>query len=185
VNVPPRELTTERLRLGAVLPTGADDVFEYCNDETLQRFVPVPVPYTRETARGYAVGYAEKAPMLWAIRLLNDARLLGVIELIPEPLGSAELGYWLGDEHRGAGVMTEAIRAVVDFGLAPDGADLTRISWCAVVGNRASAAAARSSGLRFEGERRQALPHRDERRDGWFASLLRGDDRDPKDGWPL
>ncbi|MEO7722137.1 MAG: GNAT family protein [Pseudolysinimonas sp.] len=122
--------------------------------------------------------------MLWAIRRREDAPLLGVIELTPEPIGSAELGYWLGHPHRGNRIMSEAIRAVVEFGFAPEGADLTRISWCAVAGNVASARAARSAGFRFEGERRQALPHRDERRDGWFASLLRTDDHAPQGGWP-
>lgn len=183
--MPPRELFTERLRLDAVMPTDVDDVLEYCNDAILQAFVPVPVPYTHETAEGYVLGYAEKAPMLWAIRNMDGPRLLGVIELTPEPLRSAELGYWLGVPHRGVGIMSEAIHAVVDFGLADDGADLTRISWCAVVGNVASARAARSAGFRYEGERRRAMPHRDERRDGWFASLLRGDVRAPRDGWPV
>ena len=181
----PRELTTERLRLDAVVPADADDVLEYCSDAILQAFVPVPVPYTRETAEGYVTGYAENAPMLWAIRPLDGPRMLGVIELMPETPGSAELGYWLGTEHRGSGIMSEAIRAVVDFGLAAGGADLTRISWCAVVGNVASARAARAAGFHYEGERRRAMPHRDERRDGWFASLLRDDDRAPQDGWPV
>lgn len=179
------QLATERLRLDALVPSDADDVLEYCNDATLQAFVPVPVPYTRDTAEGYVVVYAEKAPMLWAIRGRNDARLLGVIELTPEPLGSAEVGYWLGAEHRGRGIMSEAVGAVAEFGLSPGGADLTRLSWCAVVGNVPSARAARSAGFRFEGMRRGALPHRDSRRDGWFASLLRDDGREPKDGWPL
>ena len=102
---PPRELATERLRLDAVVPTDADDVLEYCSDPTLQQFVPVPVPYTRETAEGYTAGYAAKAPMLWAMRGHDDDRLLGVIELIPAPLASAELGYWLGSAHRGANLL--------------------------------------------------------------------------------
>lgn len=183
--MPPRELATERLKLDAVVPGDADDVLDYCSDPVLQSFVPVPVPYTREAADGYVIGYAEKAPMLWAIRGQSGPRLLGVIELTPEPLGSAEIGYWLGAEHRGAGIMSEAIRAVVEFGLSPEGADLTRISWLAVAGNVGSARAARSAGFHYEGERRLALPHRDERLDGWFASLLRDDDREPKPGWPV
>jgi RimJ/RimL family protein N-acetyltransferase len=182
-----RELSTERLRLDAVTPGDTDAVLEYCNDPILQEFVPVPVPYTRETAEAYAVGYATDAPMLWAMRAHDDDLLLGVIELIPAPLASAELGYWLGAQHRGRGFMTEAMRTVVEFGLSVDGADLTRISWCAVVGNVASARAARSIGFRYEGLRRRSLPHREERLDGWFASLLRDDDRNaaPEPGWPV
>ena len=185
--MPPRELGTERLRLDTVTPGDTDAVLEYCSDPELQKFVPVPVPYTRETAEGYTAGYAAKAPMLWAMRAHDDDRLLGVIELIPAPLASAELGYWLGAAHRGRGFMTEAMRAVVEFGLSIDGADLTRISWCAVVGNIASARAARSTGFRYEGLQRRALPHRDARLDGWFASLLHDDDRGaaPDPAWPV
>ena len=185
--MPPRELSTERLRLNAVTASDTDAVLEYCSDPVLQEFVPVPVPYTRETAEGYTVGYAAKAPMLWAMRSRDADGLLGVIELIPAPLASAELGYWLGAVHRGTGLMTEAMKAVVEFGLSPDGGDLTRISWCAVVGNVASARAARTAGFRYEGLQRRALPHRDERRDGWFASVLRDDDRSaaPDSGWPV
>jgi RimJ/RimL family protein N-acetyltransferase len=134
-----------------------------------------------ETARGYTVDYAGRAKHLWAMRD-DDRRLLGVIELTPHPLASAELGYWLGAPFRGRGYMTEAARAVVDFGF--DGLGLDQISWCAVVGNAASAVVARRTGFAFEGTRRLALEHRDHRLDGWFGSLLRTDDRAEKPGWP-
>ena len=181
----PATLTTARLRLDAVSPADNDAVFEYCNDTDLQGYVPVPVPYTRHAAASYTEGYAPKAPWLWAIRLLDDKRLLGVIELKPRELRSAELGYWLGDPHRGQGIMTEAATAVIDFGFNADGAALAHIDWCAVVGNIGSATVAQKIGLRYEGLRRQSLPHRDRRLDAWFASILGTDDREPQTGWPL
>lgn len=181
----PATLTTARLTLDAVTPGDSDAVFEYCNDTDLQGYVPVPVPYSRHAAASYTEGYAPKAPWLWAIRLRGHERLLGVIELKPHELRSAELGYWLGHPHRGQGIMTEAATAVIDFGLSTDGAALTHIDWCAVVGNVGSATVARRIGMRFEGMRRQSLPHRDHRLDAWFASILDTDDRDPQAGWPL
>jgi RimJ/RimL family protein N-acetyltransferase len=185
--MPPRDLTTPRLRLNAVLPSDVDEVFAFCNDPELQAFVPVPVPYTREVAEGYVTSYATAAPMLWAIRETDDGPLLGVVELIPSELASAELGYWLGGPHRGRRIMSEAAEAVIEFGFARDGGNLDRISWCAVVGNNGSARIARALGFRYEGMRRRALAHR-ERLDGWFASLLRDDDRDDQAArlaWPV
>ena len=175
-------LSTPRLHLDAVLPSDADAVLAYCVDEELQGYVPVPIPYTRESAVGYVEGYAPKNKNLWAIRMHEGGPLLGVIELKPNPLASAELGYWLGRPHRGAGIMSEAAVAVVDHGFA---SGLDHITWCAVVGNTGSAVVARRAGFHYEGLRRRALEHRDHRLDGWFASLLSTDDRTPQDGWPL
>ncbi|MBC7590593.1 MAG: GNAT family N-acetyltransferase [Salinibacterium sp.] len=177
-------LSTARLHLDSVTPADTDAIFDFCNDTALQGYVPVPVPYTRHHATSYTEGYAPKAAWLWAIRRRGDDRLLGVIELKSHELRSAELGYWLGHPHRGVGIMTEAATAVVDFGFSRDGAALTHIDWCAVVGNIGSATVARRIGMRFEGLRRQSLPHRDHREDAWFASILNTDDRTIQPGWP-
>ena len=199
----PPTLHTARLRLDAVRPDDTPLVAQYCADVELQRYIPVPVPYTREHADDYCVNYARAAAegegALWAIRwgdvesgiTVADTGaspivegLLGVIELKPEPLGSAELGFWLGAPHRSRGVMSEAARAVCDWALRPDGLELSRIFWRAIAGNIGSASVARSCGFRFEGLWRAALPHRDQRVDAWCATLLATDSRDPKPGWP-
>lgn len=176
-------LRTQRLVLDAV--TGADTqlVLQYCQDPELQRYVPVPRPYTMETAIGYTQGYAADAKWLWAIRERVDGPLLGVIELSPQELKSAELGFWLGVDHRGRGIMTEAAIAVVEYGFTI--AALEHIEWRAIEGNVASAIVARKTGFRYEGFRRKAMPHRDVRLDGWVASILRTDDRSPQGGWPV
>ncbi len=92
----PVTITTARLQLDAVTPSDTDAVFEYCNDAELQGYVPVPVPYSVHAAASYTEGYAPKAPWLWAIRRLGEPSLLGVIELKPGDLRSAELGLLAG-----------------------------------------------------------------------------------------
>ena len=68
----PPTLHTARLRLDAVRPDDTPFVAEYCADLELQRYVPVPVPYTREHADDYCVNYARAAAegegARWAIR---------------------------------------------------------------------------------------------------------------------
>jgi len=49
----------------------------------------------------------ENLDITWSIRM--NERVLGVITL----RGSGEMGYWLGPEHWGAGIMTEAGEAVI------------------------------------------------------------------------
>jgi len=96
--------------------------------------------------------------------------------------GDGELGYWMTAAARGQGLLTEAARAVVDWGFSPDGLGLARIEWRAVTGNVPSARAARALGFRYEGLLRQALLHSTGRRDdAWIAGLLPGDDRTPQE----
>jgi RimJ/RimL family protein N-acetyltransferase len=192
-------IESARLRLDAVTPADADAVFEYCQDEELQRWIPVPQPYTRESAEFYAGDYAGGAALsdtltLWAIRLraagsdpaeTGNAPLLGVIELRFEPLASATVGFWLGPVWRGRGYMTEALRAITDHALDERGLALDRIAWNALVGNTASAIVAQRAGFRYEGIARRGLVHRDARVDGWTASILKDDPREPAAGWPL
>ena len=181
-------IQSQRLVLDAVVPSDVDAVLSYCVDEELQRWVPLPVPYRRSDAEfftgPYAVSTGEKFA-LWAIRLEAGGPLLGAIELRFEPLRSATIGFWLGKPHRGQGIMTEAVQTLVEYAFDPQGFDLDRIRWDAVAGNWASAIVARRNGFRYEGLSRLGLVHRESRLDGWYATLLRSDERSETDGWPL
>ena len=190
-------LRTDRLALGPVTIADTDRVYEFCQDAELQACVPVPAPYKRSDAEFFTGTYATDAATstkfsLWAIRL-NDGPapqagprpLVGVIELRFAPVGSAEVGFWLGAEHRGQGLMTEALRTVADFAFDREGLALTRLHWECVVGNVASAIVAQRNGFHFEGVTRGGLVHRDRRVDAWTATLLRDDAREPAPGWPL
>ena len=190
----PPVLQTERLLLDAVTPADAEAVFELCQDEEVQRWVPVPSPYTRASAEFFTGEYASQGAnatepgtgfTLWAIRDAATARFLGALELSNQPFFSATLGYWLGRPSRGTGIMTEAVETVVEFAFADGGLGLERIQWEALVGNTASALVARKAGFHFEGTLRGNLVHQGRRLDGWHGSLLRTDDREQQDGWPL
>ncbi|MGV8884492.1 MAG: GNAT family N-acetyltransferase [Microbacteriaceae bacterium] len=190
-------ISSERLALGPVTLSDADSVFTLCQDAELQRFVPLPVPYTRKDAEYFTSTYATDAATsstfsLWAIRLTTDAApptgpraIIGAIELRCEPLRSATVGFWLGQPYRGLGIMTEALRALVDYAFDPEKLGLERLHWEAVVGNTASAIVAQRNGFVFEGVSRRALAHRDIRVDAWRASLLRSDPREATEGWPV
>ena len=172
------------------LPTSADvdAIYAAWQDPDIQRYTTVPSPYARSDAEGFVSKVAEDwtagQHLTWALR--EDGGLVGTIGVYRiDGKGSGELGYWVAPWARGRGVLLEAAREVVDWGFSPDGLDLARMEWRAVVGNVASARGARSLGFRYEGTLRQALVGANgQRDDGWIAGVLRSDDRMPQP-WPV
>ncbi|RMG89207.1 MAG: N-acetyltransferase [Chloroflexi bacterium] len=65
----------------------------------------------------------------------------------------AEIGYWLGEEYTGKGIMTQAARRLLRFGF--HNLRLNRVILRAAVGNQPSIAVAKRLGFTFEGILRQ------------------------------
>lgn len=107
----------------ATLETGdADAIVRNANDPEVLLNVPtMPSPYTM----GHALQLIEFARAKLAmgdefhmgIHLL-DGRLIGLCVLanLDRRDGSAELGYWIGREHRGRGYAREALRLIMNLG---------------------------------------------------------------------
>lgn len=179
----PVTLRTKRLELSTPVEADVDAVFDACQDAAIRRYTTVPSPYELRHAEDFvervAKNWADDVEQTWAIR--DGDVLAGMIGLYRQGTGSAELGYWIAPASRERGFGTEASRAVVDWGFAPEGLGLDRIEWRAVVGNVGSARIARALGFRYEGMLRQALRNGSgERDDGWIAGLLAADDRTPQ-----
>ncbi|MGY6496951.1 MAG: GNAT family N-acetyltransferase, partial [Microcella sp.] len=110
----PVTLTTERLVLSVPRASDVDAVVAACQDDELQRFVPVPVPYTRDDAAGFVDefvpgSWADDTEYVFAVRAADD-ELLGVVSW---QRSRAAVGYWMAAQHRGHGYLSEALRAVV------------------------------------------------------------------------
>ncbi len=172
-------------------PTEADvdAIARACQDPEVARWVPVPQPYTVRDARTFvedvvARGWESGAELTWGVRE-PDGTVLGMIGLHRIELRTAEIGFWLAPWARHRGVMTRAVALVLDAAFDPDGLDLLRVSWRAVVGNWPSRRVAWRAGFLVEGTLRAELPHRDGvRRDAWVGTVLRGDQRRPNEPWP-
>lgn len=77
-----------------------------------------PSPYTAADAEGY-LARASAGPQPTGLAIEVDGEAAGGIALMMHDdveRTSAELGYWLGQRYWGRGVMTEAVRAVTDWG---------------------------------------------------------------------
>ncbi|WP_243077031.1 GNAT family N-acetyltransferase [Microbacterium sp. SS28] len=176
-------LRTARLELSLPHDGDIDAVFAACQDPDIRRYTPVPSPYERRHAEEFvhrvAKHWTDGVDQTWAMR--DGATLAGMIGLYRHAAGAAEIGFWVAPGSRGRGLVTEAAASVIDWGFSAEGLDLDRIEWRAVVGNIASARAARTLGFRYEGTLRQALRNGvGDRDDGWIAGLLATDDRTPQ-----
>ena len=183
----PVTLRTARLVLSVPTDADIDPITEAAQDPEVPRWTTLPSPYERAHAEQFIAKAAEwwdaETELTWGIRA--DDRWVGMLGLHRvERGGSAEIGYWMGAPSRGQGYLTEAARAVIDFAFDSQGLDLQRVEWRAVVGNIASARAARTLGFRYEGLVRQGLTGPRGRDDGWIAGLLVADERMPQP-WPV
>jgi len=185
--VKPVVLRTERLTLSVPTDADVDGICEACQDAAIQRYTTVPSPYERRHAEGFIPfaqsRWTEGIEATWAIREGETlAGMVGVHRIAAG--GSGEIGYWMAPGSRERGLLTEACRAVIDWGFSASGPALARIEWRAVVGNIASARVARTLGFHYEGVLRQALANAFGRDDAWIAGLLPDDDRMPQT-WPV
>lgn len=174
----------------ALSPPTHDDVDRItalCQDPEIQGWTVIPSPYPRDAAVWFLEhvvddGWESGANLTWGIRA--EGELVGMIGLTVEPLGSAEVGYWLGPDARGRGLLHRALGLVLDHAFDPAGVDLDVVEWRAYAGNWASWRTAWRHGFRFEGVHRLGAVQRDRRRDDWAGSLLRSDPRTPVAPWP-
>jgi ribosomal-protein-serine acetyltransferase len=92
----------------------------------------------------------------FTVAIVCDGAVAGVVGL--EPLDwthrSTSIGYWLGERYQGRGMMTRAVRAVVEHAVSVW--KLNRIEIRAAVDNKRSRAIPERLGFREEGTLRQA-----------------------------
>jgi ribosomal-protein-alanine N-acetyltransferase len=79
-----------------------------------------------ETIDRYTAGFEEGAMMAWAITLRESSQFIGTCsyEHINSEDHSGVIGYDLLREHWGQGFMTEALRAIIDYGFKKLGLNL-------------------------------------------------------------
>ncbi|MET9589358.1 GNAT family N-acetyltransferase [Streptomyces sp. NPDC006516] len=175
----PTTVTTERLLLRPFGPEDAEATYAACQDPAIQRWTVVPSPYTRADAELFTgklspAGWQDDSMYNFAVLLRDGGPLVGALGLNRrESPGTYEVGYWTAREHRGVGLMTEAVLGAARWAFTALGTD--RLEWRAEVGNVPSRAVALRAGFRMEGDQRAALLNKGVRRDTWSGSLLPAD----------
>ena len=187
------------------VPTGDDlnRITEICQDADIQEWTFVPRNYQRSDAQFFveqvvAKGWSEGRELTWAIREADAGAppdlvgMLGITLSGPENARTGEVGYWLAAAARGRGTMTRAVAALIDMAFDPKGPlGLSALRWrCEIhetshgpVPNWASWKVAWSLGFQREGQVRRFLPNDGRLHDGWIATLLPDDPREPRAPW--
>ncbi|MEK7729521.1 MAG: GNAT family protein [candidate division KSB1 bacterium] len=132
-----------------------------------------PHPYTKQDAQDWIQRARTAEPMVNFAIVVNGAAV-GGIGLIPRGdvhRHTVGLGYWLGEEYWGRGIMTEAVRAMTSH--AFQNAEVHRLYACVYAWNPASARVLEKAGYIFEGRMRQHATKDGEKVDELIYGLLR------------
>jgi [ribosomal protein S5]-alanine N-acetyltransferase len=115
-----------------------------------------PHPYRERDAQWFVEQVGRGSPpTVWAIEVDGEAAgAIGVERLTDVERVSAEIGYWLGEQHWGKGIVTEVLRAVTAHAFATF--EFSRIFAVPFADNTASIRVLEKAGYVLEGRMRQS-----------------------------
>lgn len=135
-------LETERLTLRPLCESDAEKMFEIFSDELVMRYYDLK-PFKNfsqavEQVKLFMVGLKERSMIRWGIELKETGELIGTcgFHCINEKSKKAEIGYELNRKHWGMGLMTEALKSVIEFVFTQT--DINRIEAFVEIPNTAS-----------------------------------------------
>ncbi|MFE9428923.1 GNAT family N-acetyltransferase [Kitasatospora sp. NPDC006697] len=124
----------------------------------------------RALLRQYAEKQAADSGRLFGIWL--DGTLVGGVMFVSFDVrsGNCEVGCWMEPAGEGRGLVTAAVRVLLEYALVERG--LARAEWHCSPENLRSRAVAQRVGMVLEGVRRSVFPHNGVRQDGEVWALL-------------
>jgi ribosomal-protein-alanine N-acetyltransferase len=174
--------------LRALRPDDAQGVWEQCQDARSQQWTTVPIPYSRQDAAAFIERVRESwlRDLSWTFAIetaggAGPGRFGGSIVLRPEAPAVADVGFGAHPAVRGHGVMTAALKLLLDWGFRAT--PIRTVLWRCNAGNIASWRVAWANGFTFDGTAREILPQRGELLDAWLGSLRATDIREPRNRW--
>ena len=119
-------ILTQRLILRHFVDGDAEDVFALMSDDYTARMAGMPVFKTIGRVERFMNAWQDDA---FAITERCSDKVIGIVQTFPqwdekELNGYYGIGYWLKEEYRGRGYMTEAVQAVKEYLLD------TKRFWC-------------------------------------------------------
>jgi ribosomal-protein-alanine N-acetyltransferase len=119
---PFKNLETERLLLRRVSKDDLNEILELRGNPETMKFIPRPLVKTEEDALNHFKMIDEKIEknegINWAITVRGNPKLIGIIghyRIQPEN-HRCEIGYMILPQYKGQGIVTEAIKAVLEYG---------------------------------------------------------------------
>jgi ribosomal-protein-alanine N-acetyltransferase len=153
-------LETARVVLRRLTWADVEDIYAYASDPEVAALTTWAAHATLDDSRAFIGrvmawredGFGEP----WGLELKATSKVAGTAGMAITPAhGRAELGYALGREHWGQGLMTEVVREIVRYGFEELG--LNRIEARCVPANIGSARVMEKAGMTYEGTIREQV----------------------------
>lgn len=173
-------IETNRLILEPFKESDLHDILAYASNPEITRFVPWAAHRTIEDSRSFLENTVLKQTnsergrlfFVFAIRWKESGRVIGSIDFKNINSICGQIGYALGVDYWGKGIMSEAAAAVRDWAFSAF-PELTRLQAYCVVDNRGSSRVMEKIGMTREGLRRKAFPLKGQPVDLLEYSVLR------------
>lgn len=175
------QLETSRLLLRRMRLDDAEDLFAYASDPAVTRTMTwdthLSIDDSRAFLAGVVEGYERGDHAGWGIEHRDSGKFIGTIGFIEIRQGGyvGEVGYVLNRHYWGQGLMTEALKAVIDFGFRH--MELRRIEAAARVTNVGSYRVMEKAGMQFEGIMRDARYNKGRMETVRLYAIIRSDYR--------
>ena len=157
-----KRIETESLILRPFVMQDADAMYRnWASDPEVTKFLSWPTYKSVDTAHEilevWTNQYDDKTFYQWAIELKELGQPIGSISVVnhDDNVEMAEIGFCIGKNWWGQGIMTEAFQAVIDFLFGVVG--VQRIEAGHDPNNPASGAVQRKCGLKYEGTLRRSI----------------------------
>ena len=161
-------------------PSDAEELARIADNPAVGRYLRnrFPWPYTIDDANFWINFNINASPVYnFCIAHPENNKIMGSIGLIPGEdvfCRSAEIGYWLGEEYWGKGIITEVVKGFVDWAYT-NLPQMERLHADIFEDNKASIAVIRRAGFLFEGRLRKAVYKNGKQMDALVHSFIRED----------
>ncbi len=168
-------IETDRLVLRRFVPEDYKAMYEWAKLEEVSRYFPWnpmnEIEQAKEKMQTWVNRYEDDNYYHWGIELKSSMELIGTINLrVDGENNNAETSYLLLPQYWNAGLMTEVLQAVLQFGF--DRVGLHRIAAEVFEGNVASEKVLLKCGLRKEGTLRDLYQKNEVYIDSTYYSIL-------------
>lgn len=132
----------------------AKNLAELANNKNIAQFMAdvFPHPYSLENAKTF-IAFATSNPNSKIFAIIVDGKPVGSIGLHLQTdilRKNAEIGYWLGEQYWGKGIITQAVPQMIDYGF--NNMDIIRIFARIFETNKASQKVVEKCGFILEGK---------------------------------
>lgn len=146
------DIKTSRLSLSALRIEDAGDIYAYTRNPNVLRYTPGTPPDSLAETEAFVREQVNRplGAFIWAIRLTGCSDVIGVIEFGIRDGITGTVDYALAEQHWNRGIMSEAVRVVLNWAFDAH-PSLNTISSAAMTDNPASTRVQEKCGMKVQG----------------------------------